>query len=319
MAAFALSYENFTLILQVHYFSLTWTLYNWKKSRLENEEMNKKIGKKLRFFKLVQTKDWKKILRKLKEKRQQRKKNRMVKEILGNMLAFEILGLTAVLGMTILILFVLYSSMQNFRDENMSAMQSLENIQYCNVMIQNTNYKLMLCTDKEQKNAYSAQVDELDMELQRDLKALKKSYPESAESIAEIQKPLQEAFPFRSQAILQSIVGKSGDAVSTLEENYLPLISEVNQKLEKLNDETQKNADQAMRVIRGSIFMFGAISVCFMMAIAAFISFKQRKVIGMITEPLHLVEQAMEEMAKGNLEFEIDYERRNEFGLLANI
>ncbi|MDD7176907.1 MAG: HAMP domain-containing protein, partial [Lachnospiraceae bacterium] len=269
------------------------------------------------FFKLVQTKDCKNILRKLKEKRQQRKKNRMVKEILGNMLAFEILGLTAVLGMTILILFVLYSSMQNFRDENMSAMQSLENIQYCNVMIQNTNYKLMLCTDKEQKNAYSAQVDELDMELQRDLKALKKSYPESAESIAEIQKPLQEAFPFRSQAILQSIVGKSGDAVSTLEENYLPLISEVNQKLEKLNDETQKNADQAMRVIRGSIFMFGVISVCFMMAIAAFISFKQRKVIGMITEPLHLVEQAMEEMAKGNLEFEIDYERRNEFGLLA--
>ena len=51
-----------------------------------------------------------------------------------------------------------------------------------------------------------------------------------------------------------------------------------------------------MRVIRGSIFMFGVISVCFMMAIAAFISFKQRKVIGMITEPLHLVEQAMEEM-----------------------
>lgn len=317
MAAFALSYENFTLILQVHYFSLTWTLYNWKKSRLENEEMNKKIGKKLRFFKLVQTKDRKKILRKLKERRQQRKKNRMVKEILGNMLVFEILGLAAVLGMTILILFVLYSSMQNFRDENMSAMQSLEDIQYCNVMIQNTNYKLMLCTDKDQKQEYSAQVDELDMELQKDLKALKKSYPESAESIAEIQKLLQEAFPFRSQAILQSIVGKSGDAVSTLEENYLPLISEVNQKLEKLNDETQKNADQAMRVIRGSIFMFGAISVCFMLAIAAFISFKQRKVIGMITEPLHLVEQAMEEMAKGNLEFEIDYERRNEFGLLA--
>lgn len=279
--------------------------------------MKKKIGRKLRFFKVLRTKDRKKVLRKLKEKRQQRKKNRMVKEILGNMLAFEILGLTAVLGMTIIILFVLYSSMQNFRDENMNAMQSLENIQYCNVMIQNTNYKLMLCTDKEQKNAYSAQVDELDMELQKDLKALKKSYPESAESIAEIQKLLQEAFPFRSQAILQSIVGKSGDAVATLEENYLPLISEVNQKLEKLNDETQKNADQAMRVIRGSIFMFGVISVCFMMAIAAFISFKQRKVIGMITEPLHLVEQAMEEMAKGNLEFEIDYERRNEFGLLA--
>ena len=279
--------------------------------------MKKKIGRKLRFFKVLRTKDRKKVLRKLKEKRQQRKKNRMVKEILGNMLAFEILGLTAVLGMTIIILFVLYSSMQNFRDENMNAMQSLENIQYCNVMIQNTNYKLMLCTDKEQKNAYSAQVDELDMELQKDLKALKKSYPESAESIAEIQKLLQEAFPFRSQAILQSIVGKRGNAVATLEENYLPLISEVNQKLEKLNDETQKNADQAMRVIRGSIFMFGVISVCFMMAIAAFISFKQRKVIGMITEPLHLVEQAMEEMAKGNLEFEIDYERRNEFGLLA--
>lgn len=261
--------------------------------------------------------DRKKVFRKLKERRRQRKKNRMVKEILGNMLLFEMLGLAAVLGMTIMILFVLYASMQNFRDENMSAMQSLENIQYCNVMIQNTNYKLMLSMDDEQKKEYSAQVDELDMQLQKDLKALKKSYPESAESIAEIQKLLQAAFPFRSQAILQSLVGKSGEAVATLEEQYLPLISDVNQKLEELNTETQKNADQAMLVIRGSIFVFGIISVCFMMSIAAFVSFKQRKVIGMIVEPLHLVEQAMEEMAQGNLEFNIDYERRNEFGLLA--
>lgn len=127
----------------------------------------------------------KKVFRKLKELRRQRKKNRMVKEILGNMLVFEILGLVAVLGMTIAILFVLYSSMQDFRDENMRAMQSLENIQYCNVMIQNTNYKLMLSADEEQKKQYSAHVDELDMELQKDLKALKKSYPQSSESIAE--------------------------------------------------------------------------------------------------------------------------------------
>lgn len=279
--------------------------------------MKARIKRNIRFFKAVRTMDRKKVFRKLKERRQQRKKNRMVKEILGNMLIFEIMGLAAVLGMTIMILFVLYTSMQNFRDENMRAMQSLENIQYCNVMIQNTNYKLMLCTDTEQKKEYSAQVDELDMKLQKELKALKKSYPQSVESVAEIQKLLQEAFPFRSQAILQSLVGESGEAVSTLEEKYLPLISEVNQKLEKLNDATQKNADQAMLVIRGSIFAFGIISVCFMMAIAAFVSFKQRKVIGMILEPLHLVEQAMEEMAKGNLEFDIDYERRNEFGLLA--
>lgn len=279
--------------------------------------MKKKIGKNIRFVKAIRSMDRKKVFRKLRERRKQRKKNRMVKEILGNMLLFEMLGLTAVLGMTIMILFVLYSSMQSFRDENMSAMQSLENIQYCNVMIQNTNYKLMLSTDDEQKKAYSAQVDELDMQLQKDLKALKKSYPESAESIAEIQKLLQTAFPYRSQAILQSLVGKSGEAVATLEEQYLPLISEVNQKLEELNTETQKNADQAMLVIRGSIFVFGIISVCFMMAIAAFVTIKQRKVIGMIVEPLHLVEQAMEEMAQGNLEFNIDYERRNEFGLLA--
>ena len=172
--------------------------------------MKTKIKRNIRFFRAVKSMDRKKVLRKLKERRQQRKRNRMVKEILGNMLVFEIMGLAAVLGMTIVILFVLYSSMQNFRDENMRAMQSLENIQYCNVMIQNTNYKLMLCTDGEQKKEYSEQVNELDMELQRELKALKKSYSESADSVVEIQKLLQEAFPFRSQAILQSLVGESG-------------------------------------------------------------------------------------------------------------
>lgn len=279
--------------------------------------MRKAIEKNIRFMHAVKGMNKRRVFRKLREKRQQRKKNRMVKEILGNMLAFEILGLVAVLGMTIVILFVLYSSMQDFRDKNMNAMHNLENIQYCNVMIQNTNYKLMLSTDEEQKREYSAQVDQLDMELQKDLKALKKSYPDSADSIAEIQRLLQEAFPYRSQAILQSLVGKSGEAVATIENDYLPVIGQVNEKLEILNAQTQKNADQAMLVIRGSIFVFGAISVGFMMAIAIFISFKQRKVIGMILEPLNLVEQAMEEMAKGNLEFDIDYERRNEFGLLA--
>ena len=233
-------------------------------------------------------------------------KKRMVKEILGNMLVFEILGLTAVLGLTIVILLVLYSSMQNFRDDNMRAMQSLENIQYCNVMIQNTNYKLMLCTDKEQKKEYSAQVDELDIKLQEELKALNKRYLESAKSIAEIQKLLQQAFPFRSQAILQALVGNNGEAVSILEKDYLPLISEANYKLEELNDATQKNADQAMLVIRGSIFAFVMIIVCFILAIAAFVYIKQRKVIGLIMEPLNLVEHAMEEMAKGNLEFDIE-------------
>ena len=113
--------------------------------------MSNRIKKNIKFFKIIRNKDKKKVFRKLKERRKQRKKNRMVNEILGNMLVFEILGLTAVLGITIVILLVLYSSMQNFHDENIRAMQSLENIQYCNVMIQNTNYQLMLCTDTEPK------------------------------------------------------------------------------------------------------------------------------------------------------------------------
>ena len=45
--------------------------------------MKKKITKNIRFFQAVKTIDKKKVFRKLKERRQQRKKNRMVKEILG--------------------------------------------------------------------------------------------------------------------------------------------------------------------------------------------------------------------------------------------
>lgn len=279
--------------------------------------MKNKIVMNIRFLKAIRKMDRKKVLRKIREQRKQRKKNRLVKEILGNMLVFEIFGLLAVLSVTIVILLVLYFFMQDFRNEKLKVMQKLEDIQYCNVMIQNTNYKLMLCTDKEQKKKYSAQVDELDMELQNDLKTLKARYPESAASIAEIQELLQQAFSFRSQAILHALVGREGEAVSILENDYLPLISKVNQKLEELNDTTQKNADQAMLVIRGSIFGFGIVVVCFILAITAFVCIKQRKVIGLIMEPLNLVEQAMEEMAKGNLEFDIDYERRNEFGMLA--
>ena len=108
-----LDYENFTWSLRFHYLGLTLILYNLEKMcRLENELMKKKIGKNIRFVKAIRSMDRKKVFRKLRERRKQRKKNRMVKEILGNMLLFEMLGLAAVLGMTIMILFVLYSSMQ---------------------------------------------------------------------------------------------------------------------------------------------------------------------------------------------------------------
>lgn len=205
--------------------------------------MKNKIVMNIRFLKAIRKMDRKKVLRKIREQRKQRKKNRLVNEILGNMLVFEIFGLLAVLSVTIVILLVLYFFMQDFRNEKLKVMQSLEDIQYCNVMIQNTNYKLMLCADKEQKKKYSAQVDELDMELQNDLKTLKARYPESAANIAEIQELLQQAFSFRSQAILHALVGREGEAISILENDYLPLISKVNQKLEELNDTTQKNAD----------------------------------------------------------------------------
>ena len=45
--------------------------------------MKNKIGKNIRFFKAIRSMDQKKVFRKLKERRLQRKKNRMVKEILG--------------------------------------------------------------------------------------------------------------------------------------------------------------------------------------------------------------------------------------------
>lgn len=253
---------------------------------------------------------------KMKMKKGKYKRDKLVKEILNHMLTLELVGLAATLVMTILILGFLYVSVQSFQQKNIMLLQHIGNIRYCNVMIQNINYKRMLCGDEEKGNDYQQQVNGMDMELQEQLKQMKTDLPQAKEIVEDIQKLLQQALTYRSQALLLSATDKNTEAVELLENSYLPVIEQVNDRLEELSLIADERVGESLAVIRRSIFLFGIVGAGFILLLSVYITVKQKKTICLITKPLESVEQAMEQMAEGNLDFELEYHRRDEFGHL---
>lgn len=255
--------------------------------------------------------------RRTKKDRRGSDRGKTVKNILKSMLVTEAAALAAVLGLTLVILSALYLSMQSFRQNSIRVMQMVEEMQYNNAMIQNANYKLMLSTDKEKAVTYQQEIDTGDMQLQKQLKDLKKIYPQASDTVTQIQGLLQEALTYRWQAVSLSAAGKGTEAVAVLEDSYMPIINEVNGKLEDLSGMAERKVDTSIELMKDAIFVFSGAGILFVTVLVLGIRRKQSRIIHMITEPLALLEQAMGEMSEGNLSFDIAYKEKNEFGLLA--
>lgn len=249
--------------------------------------------------------------------KKEQKQEKTVKDILKDMLRLELAGLTAILGITMLMLAILYSSMQVCQSSNIGRMQRAREIQYTNADIQNICLKLML-SGEDRKDTYSSQINEMDMTLQRELKELKEKFPETERTVGEIQDLLQQALTCRSQAILLAVTGRGEEAVFTMEQEYHPVMEQVNVKLEELSLDSQDAVDDSLGLIKNSIFFFGGVGAVVIILLGTYITIKQHRVTVLITEPLEEVQQAMGEMAKGNLEFTVEYPNKNEFGMLAD-
>lgn len=176
----------------------------------------------------------------MQDKNRRRDMKKTVKEILSNVLVLELIGLGVILTITVIILTVLYQSMQNYQSDSIKMMQQIQSIQYDNICIQNTNYKLMLSDEEEKRNKYDEEANELDMVLQKELKVLKKDFPQSDQAVGEIQKLLQQAFSYRSQAVLLAATDKKTQAITMMEEEYQPVMDEVNSQLETLSIQSAK-------------------------------------------------------------------------------
>lgn len=180
--------------------------------------------------------------------KKEQKQEKTVKDILKDMLRLELAGLTAILGITMLMLAILYSSMQVCQSSNIGRMQRAREIQYTNADIQNICLKLML-SGEDRKDTYSSQINEMDMTLQRELKELKEKFPETERTVGEIQDLLQQALTCRSQAILLAVTGRGEEAVLTMEQEYHPVMEHI---VESMQNVIRSIRDSSQNVFESS-------------------------------------------------------------------
>ena len=254
----------------------------------------------------------------IKQVKKKQGKDKTVRRVLKEIQISEFTGLMVLLMMSSVILILLYGCIQNFGNHQMVIMQQIDDVKYYNVIVQNANYKLMLSQDESLKDEYKQEIDQDDIQLQTKLKELKKMYPKSQESIRNVQKILQQALSYRSQAILLAATGKTEEALLMIRENYAPRMEEIDKELSALEQLAKENVIESLTFIKTSILIFEGCSILVILILGVLMTKRIKRTISYITEPLDQIANAMDDMAKGNLDFTLNYQSSNEFGVLAH-
>lgn len=278
-----------------------------KMSREKNE--NKKTVEKNSKVKKIKNK-------KIKNKKQGRDKT--VRQALKEIKQSEFAGLTILLVLSSVILILLYGYIQNFSSHRMVIMQQIDEVKYYNVIVQNANFKMMLAKDGALKNTYRKEINQDDKLLLSELTDLKKIYPKSDESIKNVQKILQEALEFRSQAVRYADTLRTEDALLIIRNDYTPRMEQIDKELSSLEDVAQAEAASSLKMIETSILIFEGFSILIVLVLAVVMTKRIKRTASYIIEPLDQISNAMDDMAKGNLDFTLDYYSDNELGALSN-
>ena len=228
------------------------------------------------------------------------------------------MGQLLLLVVTTLILVLIYFGIQSFGNEKLAITQEIEEVKYYNLTVQNTNFKIMMTRDETLIDSYRTDMNNTDMEIQKDLKDLKKKFPQSADRIANVQKLLQQALTYRSQAVLLASSNKIDEALDMAEDSYLPIMQDVGVELEEISSLAEAEQQQYFVQLRYQMVAFEVFSILLIIGVGYSVFRKVRRTTKDIDVSVTNLEHAMAEMALGNLEFEIHMPgERNEIDMLA--
>lgn len=183
--------------------------------------------------------------------------------------------------------------------------------------IQNSIYKMCLSEDESQQNQFNAEADEYDMLVQKYLKAIVKLKPEYKANISEIKKIQQEAFTFRSQAILLSSQNRKQEAIDLLETNFFPKMQNIDDVFLSITDSINNELETYVESVERLVVILLIASILMIVVTIVYSVNKGNKLIKSIQIPLEEIGCAMEEVYIGNLEFDLAYHSENELGKLA--
>ncbi|MGN0154699.1 MAG: methyl-accepting chemotaxis protein [Lachnospiraceae bacterium] len=251
----------------------------------------------------------------------QHKGSKDSKSILG--MIQNTLWLNQILLLILALLFLLMAcyclwDLKQIQKENVEIKETVYQLEKDNLNEQNSVYKMCIATKQKVRDDYSKLSDEYDMAVQDDIKELRRLMPEEEQSLNEIQEILQSALKDRRKAIVSGSMGEDGEqALKNLEENYGPKMQEIATLCkgfsEKVSERSQSQIVQMQRII----LVMALLMIVIAASLTVFSDRKRRKLKRLINVPIKEMIIAMEELEKGNLQYESSYQSENEMGILA--
>lgn len=207
-------------------------------------------------------------------------------------------------------------NLRQIQRENVEIKQEVYELEKDNLNEQNSVFKMCLAVSKENREEYISLSEAYDMAVQKHIQKLRQFLPEEKETLNQIQEILQSALQDRQLAILNGNTENGQEALELLEKNYAPKMQEIAGLCEELSkmvtEDCQSRIERIRVVVMVDVVLLIAVTVGLMI-----ISQKQKKKIEkLINEPVQEMVLAMEELEKGNLQYESSYESENEMGML---
>lgn len=207
-------------------------------------------------------------------------------------------------------------NLRQIQRENVEIKQEVYELEKDNLNEQNSVFKMCLAVSEENREEYISLSEAYDMAVQKHIQKLRQFLPEEKETLNQIQEILQSALQDRQLAILNGNTENGQEALELLEKNYAPKMQEIAGLCEELSkmvtEDCQSRIERIRVVVMVDVVLLIAVTVGLMI-----ISQKQKKKIEkLINEPVQEMVLAMEELEKGNLQYESRYESENEMGML---
>ncbi len=154
--------------------------------------------------------------------------------------------------------------------------------------------------------------------LREDFAVIDQLYMGDREPVDSIKKILTEISPVREELLSLLLNYQKSQAIELYDSKYVPTVAEIYKNLDPIIEYSEKKADTLGLNIEKAVDVMIYVSIGSGILVVIFSIFICMYISGSITKPLNQVKQAVEEIAKGNMNTNISYESKDEMGQLAN-
>lgn len=237
------------------------------------------------------------------------KSNLPLSKIISNSFRFTRIISCAICILSILSTAILSKEIINFKNGPYSLDKSISKTQYLMKQLESNVYHkiVQMTASRMQSDSDNTEslVEDLNFELQNLYNIMEEEHSSESQILTELQSKIDEANPYRTEIYGFVENRQMTNANDILVKKYLPLVEEINLLLDTIATDSEAYANtQITKYISYSLVM---IAIILLMIILSYIlSTKHAKTTStLIVSPITEVKDAMNELARGNLQVTI--------------